>query len=243
MKYEGSMMIYLGTSGWYYDDWKSSFYPEDIDKSEWLPYYATKFDTVEVNASFYRLPFKNMIKGWIKKTPDDFLLTFKGSQLVTHKKKLREVDEHLEKFFNRISIAEEKVGVILWQLPPSMKKNLTLLEDFLNKLSTDFRQCVEFRHKSWFEEKTYELLRSYKTGFCIISAPELSSTIEVTSNFSYIRWHGLTDWYQYNYSKNELNGWATQIKTMDVDDVFGYFNNDYHAFAPKNCMVLKEFLK
>ncbi len=235
-------MIHLGTSGWYYDDWAGSFYPKDLKKGEWLAFYASQFDTVEVNASFYRLPFKNMVKGWKKKTPDDFLLTFKGSRVVTHRKKLKESKEYLHRFFNRIKIAE-KLGVVLWQLPPNLTKDLNRLEDFLRLLDSDMRQCVEFRHKSWFDKETYDLLKKYNVAFCIISAPKLPSEIQLTADFAYIRWHGVNDWYKHNYSKQELMKWAQKIKNLDVDDVFGYFNNDYQAYAPNNCLQLKELLK
>jgi uncharacterized protein YecE (DUF72 family) len=237
-------MIYLGTSGWSYKDWIGPFYPENLKQNKWLEFYSKKFDTVEVNASFYRLPFKNMVKGWKNKTPDDFLLTFKGSKLITHNKKLKEVDKYLEKFYNRIKLAEEKVGVILWQLHPKIKKDLDLLENFLNKLDKNIKQCVEFRDKSWFCSDVYSLLEKYNVAFCIISAPSLPTNIQITTNFAYIRWHGEgKDWYRYDYSDEQLNGWATQIKKLEVNDVFGYFNNDYDAFAPKNCLKLKKILE
>lgn len=235
-------MFYFGTSGWYYDDWVNNFYPKDIEKNEWLIYYSQRFNSVEVNASFYRLPFKNMVKGWNNKTPDDFLFTFKGSRLITHNKKLKNVDESLNRFFKRIKMSD-KIGVVLWQLPPFLKKDLNLLENFFTKLDSNIKQCIEFRHKSWFEEDVFDLLRRYNVAYCIISAPGLPSTIKVTSDFAYFRWHGINDWYKYNYSKNELNGWASKIKQLDVKDVFGYFNNDYNGYAPQNCMVLKELLK
>ena len=235
-------MIHLGTSGWYYDDWTEAFYPTDIKKGEWLPYYAKKFDTVEVNASFYRLPFKNMVKGWRNKTPDDFLLTFKGSRVVTHRKKLNDVKEYLNRFFDRIKLAE-KIGVVLWQLPPNLKKDLNRLEQFLTLLDSDLKQCVEFRHESWFDDETYDLLGKYNVAFCIISAPKLPTPVEVTADFAYIRWHGVNDWYKHDYSKKELSKWADTIKDLDVDDIFGYFNNDYNANAPKNCLQLKDLLK
>jgi uncharacterized protein YecE (DUF72 family) len=236
-------MLYLGTSGWYYDDWQGVFYPDDIQKSDWLPFYSTQFNTVEVNASFYRLPFKNMMKGWMKKTPNDFLLTFKGSQVITHRKKLHDVKEYLEKFFDRMFLAKRKIGVILWQLPPQVKKDVALLEDFINILDSDFRHCIEFRHKSWFQGDVYSALERYNIGFCVLSAPKLPSIIKVTSDFAYFRWHGKKQWYKYNYTKKELNGWATQLKKLDVDIVFGYFNNDYKGYAPKNCIELKEIME
>lgn len=235
-------MLYLGTSGWYYDHWKDTFYPEDLKKSEWLAYYSKQFNTVEVNASFYRLPFRNMVKGWKNKTPDTFLLTFKGSKSITHNKKLKGVEEYIDKFFERIKLSE-KIGVVLWQLPPSLKKDNDRLENFMTKLDPDIRHCIEFRHKSWFEKDVYDLLRQYDIAYCIISAPGLPSTIQVTTDFAYFRWHGVNNWYKHNYSKNELNGWATKIKQLDVKDIFGYFNNDYMGYAPKNCKALKEILE
>ncbi len=235
-------MLYLGTSGWYYDDWKDVFYPSDITKSDWLNYYSSVFNTVEVNASFYRLPFKNMVKGWKNKTPDDFIFTFKGSRLITHNKKLKNVNDYLNKFFERIKLSE-KVGVVLWQLPPSLKKDIDRLEQFFDNLNKSFRHCIEFRHKSWFDEDVYDVLKKHNIAYCIISAPDLPSTIQVTTNFAYIRFHGVNEWYKYNYSKNELNGWATKIKQMNVDDVYIYFNNDYNGNAPKNGKLLIDLLK
>jgi len=236
-------MIYLGTSGWYYTHWLGNFYPENLEQNKWLGFYSKKFNTVEVNASFYRLPFKNMIKGWTNKTPDDFELTFKGSNIITHKKKLKDIDEYLKKFYDRIKLAENKIGVILWQLPPQLKKDINLLEDFLNKFNCKYRQCIEFRNKSWFERDVYNILKKYNVAFCVISAPGLPLNIEVTSDFAYFRWHGKDDWYKYDYSKEELNGWATQIKNLDVKNIYGYFNNDFNGFAPLNCLKLKELLE
>jgi len=235
-------MLYLGTSGWYYDDWIDNFYPKDMKKTEWLEYYSQKFNTVEVNASFYRLPFKNMVKGWKNKTPDDFTLTFKGSRVITHNQKLNNVEEYLDRFFQRIRLSE-KVGVVLWQLPPNLKKDIDRLENFISNLDSSIKQCVEFRHKSWFDQDVYDVLDKYDIAYCIISAPGLPSTIQVTSDFAYFRWHGVDDWYKHNYSKNELNGWATKIKQLDVNEIYGYFNNDFNAYAPKNCELLKELLK
>ena len=235
-------MYNLGTSGWYYTDWIGEFYPEDIEKNQWLTFYAKYFNTVEVNASFYRLPFKNMINGWNNKTPKDFLLTFKGSRIITHSKKLNQVEEYLKRFFERIKLTQ-KIGVILWQLPPNLKKDINLLEKFINLLDPKLRQCIEFRHESWFDEEVYTILKKYEIGFCIISAPELPSVIKITSDFAYIRWHGIKEWYKYNYSKDELRRWAKIIKNMQVDDIFGYFNNDFDGNAPRNCTVLKELLQ
>ncbi|MHA2431375.1 MAG: DUF72 domain-containing protein [Promethearchaeota archaeon] len=236
-------MIYLGTSGWYYNDWIGPFYPNNILKNEWLKYYCTKFNSVEVNASFYRLPYENMINSWFKKTPNNFLLSFKGDQFITHKKKLKNVSDYLAIFLNRIKIVKNKLGVILWQLPPKLRLDLILLENFLKLLDPELRHCIEFRNEDWFIKEVFHLLRAYNVAFCIISAPKLPSIYEVTTDFAYIRWHGLSNWYQYDYSKNELEKWAKIIKDLNVKDVFGYFNNDFNAKAPQNCTILKELLK
>lgn len=236
-------MIYLGTSGWYYKHWIGNFYPQDLDQNKWLEYYSEKFNSVEVNSSFYRLPFKNMIKGWINRTPDDFKLTFKGSQIITHRKKLKDIDEYLNRFHERIKIAEDRIGVILWQLPPTLKKDINLLENFLNSLKNQYKQCIEFRHNSWFKNEIYNIFKKYDIAFCVVSAPGLNEDVEITSNFAYFRWHGINNWYNYNYSKQELYSWAVKIKKLDVENIYGYFNNDYNAYAPKNCLELKRIIE
>ncbi len=236
-------MINLGTSGWSYEHWVGNFYPKDLKKRDWLKFYSKKFNTVEVNASFYRLPFKNMIKGWKNKTPDDFLLTFKGSNLITHKKKLKNSEKYLDKFYSRFEMLGDKKGAILWQLPPSLHRDDDLLENFLVNLDSSFKQVIEFRHKSWLNKEVYDLLKKYEIGFCIVSAPDFTTDIVVTSDFAYIRWHGKDNWYRYNYSKEELKNWAEKIENLEVDEVYGYFNNDFEGYAPKNCMELKEILE
>ena len=236
-------MIYLGTSGWYYDHWLGGFYPPDLDKGEWLRFYSRKFSTVEVNASFYRMPFPNMVKGWERKTPENFLLSFKGNRVITHVKKIRGVKESLQRFYSLTELVKEKRGVILWQLPPMLQRNDALLEVFLNELNPRIPQAIEFRHKSWYEKEIYDLLEKYKIGYCIVNCPDYPTHIEVTSDFAYIRWHGKEGWYRSNYSKTELEKWAHSMRKLDVKDVYGYFNNDFNCYAPKNCMQLKEILE
>lgn len=236
-------MIYLGTSGWYYNHWLGDFYPTDLNKGEWLRFYSRKFGTVEINASFYRMPFPSMLKGWRRKTPENFLLTFKGNRIITHVKKLQGVNKTLQKFYSLTELVKEKRGVILWQLPPMLSRNDGLLEGFLNELNQRIPQVIEFRHKSWYEKEVYDLLRKYNIGYCIVSCPDLPVHIEVTSNFAYIRWHGKENWYSSNYSTKELEKWAHTMRNLDVKDIYGYFNNDFNCYAPKNCLQLKEILE
>lgn len=235
-------MIRLGTSGWYYDGWVGEFYPDDIEKREWLVYYSKHFDTVEVNASFYRLPFENMLKGWDRRTPDDFIFVMKGSRMVTHRKRLRNVESSLTTFYDRISMLGDKVGAVLWQLPPGIKRDDKLLENFLSELNPDFKNVVEFRDESWFDDGIYDLLREHGVSYCIVDCPDLPAVMKVTSDLAYIRFHGKDDWYNYDYSNQELGGWASRIKELDVKDVYIYFNNDQGGYAPKNCLSLKKML-
>jgi len=236
-------MDYLGTSGWYYEHWAGRFYPEGLAKSKWLPYYCTRFNTVEVNASFYRLPSEKMVAGWRDKTPEGFVFTFKGSRVVTHLKKLKGTSEYLARFYDRIGVVGGKLGVVLWQLPPSMKCDLSVLEGFLVELRRDIRQVIEFRHESWFRPEVYALLERYGVGLCIISSPKMPVVVKTTAPFAYIRWHGNALMFISNYRREELEEWARQIRSLAVEDVYGYFNNDAFAFAPLNCLELKDIMQ
>lgn len=235
-------MFHFGTSGWYYEEWVGEFYPEDISKKEWLGFYSEEFDTVEVNASFYRIPFENMVKGWKTRVPDDFIFSFKGNRMITHRKKLKEVEGDIDRFMERISLAGDKLGPVLWQLPPGLKRKDERLEEFISLLPAENKHVIEFRNKSWFDEGVYSLLEKYGICLCIISGPKLPETLETTADFSYIRWHGKEHWYNWDYSDEELQAWATRIDEFDVNDVYGYFNNDVGGFAVKNCKRLMEIL-
>lgn len=236
-------MIYLGCSGWYYDHWIGLFYPPDKDKSEWLGYYTKFFNTVEVNASFYRLPFPNMLKSWYRKTPQDFIFTLKANKNITHTKPPGKNKGLIKRFCQLSDVLKEKLGCILFQFPPSLKKDLKLLETFLKLLDKEKKNVIEFRHKSWYSKDVYEILMDYNVAYCIVSAPGLPTHIEVTRDFSYIRWHGKKHWYSDNYSEGELKEWANVIKKLrEKGPVFGYFNNDFGGFAPNNCITLNKLL-
>jgi len=238
-------MIYLGCSGWYYTHWLGKFYPQNLDKKEWLKFYSKKFNTVEVNATFYHLPFKNMLIGWYRRTPKNFILTLKASRIITHIKRLKNVEKELKIFYSLAELLKEKLGCILFQTPPSLKKDLKLLESFLKNLDKKKKNVIEFRHKSWYSKDVYDLLKKYKVGYCIVSAPSFPTEAVATTNFAYVRWHGSSGWYKHNYPKKELKEWAKIIKDLKkkCKDIYGYFNNDYEAYAPKNCLELRKMLK
>ena len=237
-------MIYLGTSGWSYNHWIGKFYPENMDRREWLSFYAKHFTTAEINSTFYRFPFRNVLKGWYRKTPRGFVFSLKANRIITHVRKLRNIEDVLERFYESAEILQENLGPVLFQFPPSLKKDLNLLSDFLEKLDKKYKNVIEFRHESWFCKEVYSLLKKYEAGYCIVSAPRLPCEIEVTGKFAYIRWHGSEKWYSYDYTEDELKYWAETIRKLSgkCEEVYGYFNNDYEGYAVKNCLRLKEML-
>ncbi|MGC9553693.1 MAG: DUF72 domain-containing protein [Thermoplasmatota archaeon] len=234
-------MIHLGTSGWYYGHWQGRFYPPELERRQWLDYYAQRFSTVEVNASFYRLPSARMVESWRRRTPEGFVLAFKGSRVVTHRRRLEDVEGYLGTFYERISLAREKRGPVLWQLPPSLERDDGLLESFLAALNQEVPQALEFRHRSWLARPVYRLLERYGMALCVASCPDLEPVVEVTAPFVYIRWHGPREWYASGYTDQELQRWAHVIRSLEVP-VYGYFNNDARGYALDNCRTLREML-
>jgi uncharacterized protein YecE (DUF72 family) len=238
------MRIYIGCSGWSYKHWIGKFYPSDFERKDWLNFYTNYFKTVEVNMTFYRFPFPNMLKSWYNKTPEDFKFTFKANRLITHEKKFKDTSDLITKFLNLLDLLKNKIGCILWQLPPSMHfsdENVETLDKFLAEIE-ERKNVIEFRHKSWWNEETYRLLKKHKAIFCILSSPTLPEDFVVTSDIAYIRFHGLEEWYRYNYSKEEMEEWADKIKETKCKEIYCYFNNDFEAHAPKNALQLMKIL-
>jgi len=243
---KGASRIIIGTSGWWYDHWRGIFYPSELEQKEWFSHYTGSFDSVEINSSFYRLPFPNMVKGWASKAPQNFRFTLKMWRRVTHFKKLKGVKEDLDIFFERIRPLESRLGAILYQLPPSLKIDLDLLAEFLKILPLNLDQAIEFRHSSWLTEDTFSLLAKYNLAYCIVSMPKFPEVIRLTSNISYIRFHGKETLYGSSYSDEELGGWAERIRDLinqGIERVYVYFNNDYNAYAVFNALKLKELLQ
>lgn len=236
--------IYIGCSGFYYKDWRGKFYPNDLPQRKWLEYYAEKFDTVELNNSFYRLPKESTFKSWYERTPAGFKFAVKGSRYVTHLKRLKDPDEHVTKLYKAIVPLKEKLSCVLWQLPGSFKKDLERLENFCKVLTRDFMNVLEIRDPSWHDEEVYEILKKYRVSLCITSSPDKAiDKVVTTTSESYIRFHGSANWYNYHYSLEELKDWVNKIKTMNSKKVFIYFNNDHHANAVKNGVELRELIE
>lgn len=236
--------IHIGTSGWSYDHWKGPFYPGDLPGNRMLDYYTRHFHSVEINSSFYRLPEKKILQHWYDSTPRDFLFTAKASRYITHMKKLREPKKTVPVFLDRISILGDKLGPILFQLPPHWHFNAGRLRSFLESLSTEFRYAFEFRDRSWLNPHTYELLSRHAMSFCLYElegfiTPEISTT-----DFVYVRLHGPGDAYQGSYRRKTLcaraetfTEWVREGKT-----VWCYFDNDQCGYAARNADQLQGIL-
>lgn len=240
------METFVGCSGFHYEQWEGTFYPEDLSESEWLPYYAKHFNTVEINNSFYNLPEKKEVTHWYEQTPDDFRFTMKGSRYVTHMKKLvddEDTRDGVRQFYDAVTPLKEKLGCILWQLPGNQHRDDQKLDTFCSMLSSDFTNVMEFRHKSWFTEEVMQILRDHNVCYCIVSAPEdLPEYLETTTDTAYIRFHGKSEWYRYRYSESEMEEWSRDIDKLSADSVYLYFNNDFEAKAIENARQIKQNL-
>lgn len=236
--------IHVGTSGWTYDGWTGPFYPEDVQGPERLSFYVKHFDTVEVNATFYRLPFEGMIKGWNKRLPESYHLVVKGPRFVTHIKRLKDCAEYMERFLDRV-LALKALRVILWQLPPSFPYDLGLLEEFLSGLPPRVQHAVEFRHERWWEKRTRSLLTRHNAAFVSVSHPRLPEDLVCTTDLAYLRFHGRgKKLYDYDYSAKELRVWVEKAARLDRGcEVYAFFNNDWHANAPRNAKTFERMIR
>jgi uncharacterized protein YecE (DUF72 family) len=234
------MNVWVGTSGWSYKDWASNFYPRKCPASKLLSHYITQFPTVEINATFYRLPSLAMSQGWHDTAPEGFLFAAKGSRYITHLKKLEQADEGLNRYFEQIKPLEEHTGPILWQLPPFLHKSPHRLEDFLQKLPAGFHHAFEFRHPSWICDEIFELLRKYNVASVWLSSNAMPQDFTITADFVYARFHGLEGGAAHDYTEKELQPWAQALSNAAEHHRpgYAYFNNDLNARAPLNAKML-----
>lgn len=237
--------IYIGTSGWMYKDWHDSFYPGDLPKTDLLKFYVSQFSSVEANVTFYRLVSENTIAGWRQKAPRPFVYAIKGSRLITHNKRLADIEQPLNAFVERIAPLRSRLGPILWQLPPSFTKNPAVLENFLSKLPRQMKHAMEFRHASWFDDEVAGILRAHGVAQVWVSSLAMPQNFEVTADFIYLRFYGLQQGYRHNYTAEELEAWAAQLRKQALlkRPAYVYFNNDGYARAPQNARLLREMVK
>ncbi len=240
------MDVRVGCSGWNYAHWRNGvFYPPRCPPRLWLEYYARHFDTVEINATFYRLPTVKAVQGWVEQTPDEFCFAVKMSRYVTHVKRLRELGPSLELFYGRLEplIRSSKLGPVLWQLPPTFRRDDERLEQALAQLPPG-RHCFEFRHPSWFAADVMALLREHDVALVIGDRPEVHAfqTHELTADWTFVRLHAGSRGRRGNYSESELRDWADRLRSWPVSEAFVYLNNDWEGFAPRNALRLTKLL-
>jgi uncharacterized protein YecE (DUF72 family) len=231
----------IGCSGFLYDHWRGNFYPEDLSKNHWLEYYSRHFSTVELNVTFHRLPERETVAKWYLTTPKDFVFSLKGSRFVTHVKKLKDCSEPIEAFFSRASVLKEKLGVILWQFPPTFNLDIDRFKEFLETIKPyNIKYAFEFRNKTWINKKIYSLLEKQNAALCVADYPDYLNNLPVTADFIYIRRHGKEGNYASSYSTESLKEDAKFIKASSKTkkDLFIYFNNDAFGYAPKNAEEL-----
>ena len=237
--------VHIGCSGWNYRDWRGVIYPEKLPTKRWLERYAELFDTVEVNNTFYRLPSQSAVQGWVDQTPRGFRFSLKASRYLTHVKRLRDMRQGVRRYFAAVKpLADSpKMGPILWQFPANFRRDDERLAAALEQLPRG-RHCFEFRHESWFCPEVYDLLRRHRAALVIGDDPERPfQTHQITSTWTYVRFHRGNRGRRGNYSDRELDKWRRRIASWRKDvEVYAYFNNDWEGFAPQNARWLAERL-
>jgi len=239
-----SYEIRIGTSGWHYKHWIGTFYPPKTPASKMLAYYCGRFNTVELNNSFYHLPKKTALESWRDSTPDDFVFAAKGSRFLTHMKKLNDAEQGLARFLDAIETLGAKLGPILFQLPPNWELNLERLQSFLALLPAHHRYAFEFRNRSWNADAVYDLLRRHNVAYCAFHLAGEHSPILTTADFVYVRLHGPGGKYQGSYDNSVLQEWSDRIREWkrSLKAVYIYFDNDEAGYAAADALRLKSLV-
>jgi uncharacterized protein YecE (DUF72 family) len=237
--------VHIGCSGWNYSHWRERVYPKGLPQRRWLEHYARLFRTVEINNTFYRLPRREAVAAWVKESPPGFLFAVKASRYLTHVKRLQDMGRGVERFYERIEplLRSPKMGPVLWQLPPTFRRDDERLAGALAQLPPG-RHCFEFRHESWFVDETYELLRRHGAALVIGDHPQRPwQARELTADWMFIRFHYGHRGRNGNYSERELEQWARRIEGWRAGaEVFAYFNNDWEGYAVRNGLWLRSRL-
>jgi len=234
--------VRIGCSGWNYDDWKGRLYPDGEPRRRWLELYAARFDTVEVNTTFYRLPSRDAVAGWVQQTPPQFEFAVKASRYLTHIKRLRELGDGIRRFYERIEPLSQagRLGPVLWQLPENFHRDDERLEAWLQALP-DGRHTIEFRHQSWFVPEVMSALRAGRVAVTIADHRKRPfQSHEATADWRFVRFHYGSRERDGNYSPAEIDTWARRIAAWRrTHEVYAYFNNDWRGYAPANALALR----
>ena len=233
----------VGCSGWSYNHWRGDFYPRGLPASRWLTHYAATFDTVELNGTFYRLPSESAVKGWRERAPPAFRFSAKVSRLITHFLRLRNCEAALATYLTRIRLLGDKLGPLLYQLPPNFECDPPLLHDFLALLPSDLTHVFEFRHQSWWTEEIYEVLHRQGAGFCVYDMGRTATPTVAAGSVFYMRVHGPESAYAGGYSDEALARWARIIRAANSRQAWVYFNNDIGGHAPRDALRLRGLLQ
>ena len=232
------MTIWVGTSGYNYPEWKGSFYPATLPAAKMLPYYAERFPTVEINYTFYRAPTEKILAGWSAATPDRFRLTLKAPKRITHDARLRDCGDRVRPFLDTAAGLESKLGALLFQLPPNLRKDLALFDAFLDTFPPRVRAAFEFRHQSWLDDEVYARLRARDLALCVADSEKLSTPPVITASYAYFR---LRD---EGYTPKDIDRWAGVIGDASggVTDVFVYFKHEESGRGPQLARALMDAL-
>ncbi|WP_346838884.1 DUF72 domain-containing protein [Microbulbifer sp. SAOS-129_SWC] len=236
------MQFHIGTSGWVYPHWRERFYPAELPEPEWLSFYAGQLQSVEINRSFYRLPTRENFLCWHDATPDGFVFAVKASRYITHMRNLLQPRETLPPLLDAVAALGDKLGPLLFQLPPRWNANRERLEAFLRVLPRGLQVVFELRNQSWHSEEILALLADFNAAFCIYDLGGITSPREITADFLYLRLHGPVDTYRGYYDVATLRRWARWLREQRVDRAYIYFDNDESAYAVRNALELRRLL-
>jgi uncharacterized protein YecE (DUF72 family) len=231
-------MIWVGTSGYNYPEWKGSFYPSNLPAAKMLPYYAERFPTVEINYTFYRMPNEKLTEGWAAQTPSPYKLTLKAPRRITHDSRLKNCGELVNAFCRVAGSLGDKLGALLFQLPPNLKKDLALFDAFLAELPPKICGAFEFRNVSWLDDEVLERLSKRNLALCVADSERLSTPVRITADYAYFR---LRD---EGYTPEDIARWADTIKrdAASCRDVYVYFKHEEQGKGPEFARLLMEKL-
>ena len=237
--------VRIGCSGWMHDDWRGRLYQRGEPKRRWLELYASRFDTVEVNSTFYRLARREAVASWVEQTPPSFVFAVKASRYLTHVRRLVGIEDGIRRFYEPLEplIEADKLGPVLWQLPENFHRDDSRLDGWLQALPAGWH-TIEFRHPSWFVSEVTSALRTHEVALAIGDHPERPfQMLEATATWTFVRFHYGSRGRGGNYSATELSGWAERIaRWRERETVYAYFNNDWQGFAPANALELRRLL-
>ncbi|HWM78082.1 MAG TPA: DUF72 domain-containing protein [Methylomirabilota bacterium] len=221
------MDVRVGTSGFAYKEWKGTFYPTDIKAQDMLHYYAGQLNCVEINNTFYRMPSETVLREWAEQVPDAFTFVLKAPQLITHRKRLKEVESPAALFFERAGALGPRLGPLLFQLPPNLKKDMARLTSFLAQVPADRRVALEVRHESWYDDEVYEALRARDVALCVADTDEAPASLQATAGWGYLRLRRV------EYTTADLQAWCARITSQPWRDAFVFFKHEDEATGPR----------